>query len=153
MPVSVIPTGFTSVTPYLICRHATEALSFYQQAFGAEETMRLAAPDGSIGHAEMRIGTAMLMLADESPDMGFVGPESLGGTSVSLMIYVPDADTVFERAIAAGALVLRPVTDQFYGDRTGTLQDPFGHWWTIATHLEDLSAEEVARRFEKLSAG
>lgn len=144
------PPGYGSVTPYLICRHATDAIAYYVRAFGAVETMRLTAPDGTIGHAELKIGDAMLMLADEMMEMGFVGPESLGGTSVSLMLYVDDADRVFETAISAGGHVLRPVTDQFYGDRTGTLQDPFGHWWTIATHRETVPRDEIERRYREM---
>lgn len=140
------PEGYHSVTPYLIIQNAATALDFYKKAFGAVEVMRLAAPDGKIGHAEIKIGDSIVMLADEHPDLGFRAPPAYGGTPVSLMIYVPDVDAVARQAEAAGAKVLRPVADQFYGDRTGIFQDPFGHVWSLATHREDLSPEEIARR-------
>ena len=146
MSVKPIPDGYHSVTPYLIIKGAAAAIEFYKQAFGAIELMRMPGPDDKIGHAEIKIGNSPVMLADEHPDMGFRGPQSLGGTPVSLMIYLEDVDMVFARSIAAGATVLRPIQDQFYGDRSGTLTDPFGHVWTIATHKEDLSPEEIAQR-------
>ena len=141
-----IPEGHHTATPYLIVKGAAEALEFYKKAFGAREMMRFAAPDGHIGHAEIRIGDSVIMLADEHPDMGYRSPRSLGGSPVSILLYVEDVDHWFERAIAAGGKVTRPVADQFYGDRTGTLIDPFGHVWSISTHVEDVSPEEMQRR-------
>ena len=150
MAVSAVPQGYTRVTPYLIVRDAANAIDFYTRAFGAKETMRLEGPDGRIGHAELRIGDAAVMLADEMPDMGYRGPLSYGGTPVSLLLYVENVDREFEKALAAGAESKRPVADQFYGDRSGTLIDPFGHQWTLATHVEDVSPVEIARRFEAM---
>src|SRR2546425_10477472 len=141
-----IPEGHHTATPYLIVKGAAEALEFYKKAFGARETMRFATPGGQIGHAEIRIGDSIIMLADEYPDMGYRSPQSLGGSPVSILLYVEDVDRWFERAVAAGGKVTRPVADQFYGDRTGTLIDPFGHVWSIATHVEDVSIEEMQRR-------
>ena len=146
MTVKPIPQGYRSVTPYLAVRQAADAIEFYRRAFGAKERMRLAAPEGKIGHAELEIGDSVIMLADEFPDMDFRGPASLGGTSVTLHLYVKDVDASFRKAIDAGARPVRAVKDQFYGDRTGTLRDPFGHVWHLATHKEDVSAEEIARR-------
>jgi PhnB protein len=146
MAVRPIPKGYHSVTPYLVMQGAAKALDFYKQAFGAVELFRMPGPDGHIGHAEIKIGDSPVMLADEMPQMGFRGPKAIGGTPVSLMIYVENVDAVFPRAIAAGAKELRPVKDQFYGDRSGTLEDPFGHVWTISTHKEDLTPEEIGRR-------
>jgi PhnB protein len=146
MAVQPIPGGYGTLTPYLYIRGAGRAIEFYKSAFGATELFRLAGPDGRIGHAEMQIGTSRIMLADEFPEMDVRGPESLGGTSVSFLIYVPDVDASFDRAIAAGGKVQRPVKDQFYGDRSGTLADPFGHTWTIATHVEDVPPEELEAR-------
>jgi PhnB protein len=144
-----IPDGYHSVTPYLILKGAAAAIDFYKRAFGATELMRMASPDGRIGHAEMKIGDSAIMLADEHPAMGYRSPQSLGGAGVSLMVYVERVDDVFRKAVAAGAKELQPVKDQFYGDRSGTLQDPFGHTWTIATHMEDIPPEEMRRRAEK----
>jgi PhnB protein len=146
MPVKAIPDGFRTVTPYLIVDGAAKALEFYVRAFGAEETFRFPTPDGKIGHAEIRIGDSMVMLADEYPGIGYKSPQAYGGTPVSICLYVADVDKLFARAIAAGARVQRPVQDQFYGDRTGTLIDPFGHVWSISTHKEDVSPEEMQRR-------
>ncbi len=143
---SPIPEGAAHATPYLSVRGAAEALAFYQRAFGALETMRIAQPDGRIGHAEFRIGQALLMLADEFPDHGFVGPKTLGGTSVSVHVYVEDVDALAERAVAAGAKLLRPVADEFYGDRSAALEDPFGHRWRFASRIEEVSTEEIQRR-------
>jgi PhnB protein len=143
-----IPDGYHTVTAYLIIKDAARAIDFYKQAFGAAELGRMAGPDGRIGHAEIKIGDSPVMLADEFPEMGYRSPQMLGGTPVSLLLYVPDVDALFNQAVAAGATVVRPVKDQFYGDRSGTLADPFGHVWTIATHKEDVSLEEVQRRFE-----
>ena len=147
MAVKPIPDGYATVTPHLYVRDAARAIDFYSKAFGAIELYRLANPDGRIGHAEILIGTSRIMLADEFPEMNVKGPQSLEGTSVSFLIYVEDVDAQFDRAIAAGATVLRPLKDQFYGDRSGTLADPFGHSWTIATHIEDVSPEEMQARF------
>ena len=141
-----IPDGYHSVTPYLIINGATAALDYYTRAFGAVELFRMPAPEGKIGHAEIKIGDSPIMLADEVPEMGYKSPQSLGGSPVSIMIYVEDVDTVFNRAIAAGGKEQRPVKDQFYGDRSGTLEDPFGHIWHVATHKEDVSPEEMERR-------
>ena len=127
MPVSPIPEGYHSVTPYLILKNAAAAIEFYKKAFGAVELFRMEAPGGKIGHAEIRIGDSPVMLADEYPDMGYKGPESLGGTSVNLMVYVEDVDKIYPQAIAAGGKEVRPLQNQFYGDRSGTLADPFGH--------------------------
>ena len=148
MAVQPIPDGYHTVTPYLIVRDAAAAIEFYKRAFGATELLRMEGPGGKIGHAEIRIGDSPVMLAGEFPEMGTVGPQSLGGTPVSLLIYVADVDAAAERAVAAGAKVMRPVKDQFYGDRSGTFADPFGHVWTIATHKEDVTPEEIHRRFE-----
>jgi PhnB protein len=145
MAVKPIPAGYHSVTPYLVVNGAARALDFYKQAFGATELMRFADPSGRIGHAEIKIGDSVVMLADEHPGRGFHGPQG-GRSPVGLMIYVPDVDTVFNRAVAAGAQVFDAVKDQFYGDRSGTLIDPFGHWWTVATHVEDVAPDEMMRR-------
>lgn len=152
MAVKPIPDGYPAVTPYLIVTGAARAIEFYTQVFGATETMRLAGPNG-VAHAEIRIGDSVVMLADESPEMGFRGPKSFGGTPVSLMLYVDDVDATFQRAIAAGAASRRAVQDQFYGDRSGTLEDPFGHVWTVATHVEDVSPQEIDRRLAAMHGG
>lgn len=146
-----IPEGYHTATPYLIVRDAAKAIDFYQHAFGAQELLRFE-HNGKIGHAEIRIGDSVIMLADEFPDMGTRGPRSLGGTPVSIMLYVDDVDALFRQALAAGARTVRPVEDKFYGDRSGSLEDPFGHSWHIATHKEDLSPEELRRRAESASA-
>lgn len=144
--VQPIPPGYTGVTAYLIIRSAARALEFYKRAFGATEVLRLPGPDGTIGHAEIRIGDGHVMLADEKLDMGYRGPESFGGSPVSLMFYVEDVDARFAQALAAGATVKHPVKDQFYGDRSGSITDPFGYVWTIATHVEDIAPDEMQRR-------
>jgi len=146
MAVKPIPEGYHTATPYLIIRGAADAIEFYKKAFGATELMRMPAPGGTIGHAEIKIGDSPIMLADEFPEMGYKGPQTLGGSPVSLMIYVDDVDTVFDRAVAAGASVKEAVSDKFYGDRIGTLTDPFGHVWHVSTHKEDVSVEEMERR-------
>jgi PhnB protein len=143
-----LPAGYQTATPYLIARGAADALKFYELAFGAEELFRMPQADGRIGHAEIRIGDSHLMLADEFPEMNIRGPQSLGGTSVMLLLYVEDVDSAAARAVAAGAKVVRPVQDQFYGDRSGTFEDPFGHVWTLATHKEDVPPEEMRKRSE-----
>ncbi|MCU1266903.1 MAG: uncharacterized protein JWM21_3221 [Acidobacteria bacterium] len=144
--VKPIPDGYHSVTPYLIIKGAADAIEFYKKAFGATELFRMPQPDGKIGHAEIKIGDSPIMLADEFPDMKYLGPQTLGGSAVSLLIYVEDVDAVFNQAIAAGAEQQRPVEDKFYGDRGGSLVDPFGHVWHIATHTEDISPEEMEKR-------
>jgi len=144
--VQAIPTGYAGVTPYLIIRDAARALEFYKKAFAATEVMRFPAPGGKIGHAEIKIAGGVVMLADESPEMGHKSPQALGGTPITLMFYVSDVDAQFAKAVAAGGTVKQALKDQFYGDRSGTITDPFGHIWTIATHKEDVSPEEMQRR-------
>ncbi len=146
--VKPIPEGYHTVTPYLIVKGAARALEFYEKAFNAKELFRLDGPGGTVGHAEIQLGDSRIMLADEFPDMGARGPETLGGSPVGLMIYVEDVDALFKQALAAGGKQERPVEDKFYGDRAGTLRDPFGHQWTLATHKEDVSDEEMKRRME-----
>lgn len=153
MAVKPIPEGYHTATPYLIIKGAADAIEFYKQAFGAAELFRFPAPDGKIGHAEIKIGDSPIMLADEYPDMGYKGPKSLGGSPVSLMIYVEDVDTVFNRAVNGGATVKEAVSDKFYGDRIGTLVDPFGHIWHVSTHKEDVSLEEMEKRAQAAGAG
>ena len=141
-----IPDGYHTVTPYLIVKDAAKAIEFYKKSFGATELLRMAQPDGTIRHAEIRIGDSPVMLADEFPEMDARSPQSIGGSPVSIFLYVEDVDTIFSQAVAAGAKVRRPVADQFYGDRTGGVEDPFGHVWYIATHTEDVSPEEMRKR-------
>ncbi len=143
-----IPQGYATATPYLIVKGAAEAIDFYKRAFNATEQFRMADPTGGVAHAEIKIGNSVIMLADEHPDMGYRGPRSLGGSAVSIMLYVDDVDAVFERAVKAGAKPQRAVANQFYGDRSGTLEDPFGHVWTISTHVEDVAPDEMKRRAE-----
>jgi PhnB protein len=150
--VQPVPVGYHSVTPYLMVRDAARAIAFYRSAFGADEVMRFNGPDGRIAHAEVKIGDSHVMLADKMPDQGFVGPQTLGGAGVSLMLYVDDVDATFVQALAAGATVRRPVADQFYGDRVGTLADPFGHVWSIGTHRQDVSVEEMQRRMASMAS-
>ena len=145
-----IPDGYHTVTPYLVIKHAGKAIEFYTEAFGATELTRLTTPDGAVMHAEIRIGDSPVMLSDECPDWNALSPLTIGGTSVSIILYVEDADTVVNRSVAAGATLLMPVADQFWGDRMGTILDPFGHKWSIATHTEDVSAEEIAKRAKAL---
>jgi PhnB protein len=147
-----IPDGYTAVTPYLCVKGAAQALDFYKRAFGAKEIMRMAMSDDRVGHAEIEIGGARVMLADEFPEMGFRSPRAIGGTPVQIHLYVKDVDAVFPRAIAAGAKEKRPLRDEFYGDRTATLEDPYGHVWTVSTHKEDVSPEEMERRLSAMSA-
>ncbi len=146
------PDAFHTATPYLIIGGAAKAIEFYQKVFGATEEYRMTGQDGRIGHAIIHIGDSTIMLADEFPEMGYLGPLSVGGTSITILLYVEDVDTVFNRALAAGAKALLPVKDQFYGDRNGTLKDPFGHQWTVATHIEDVTPEEVDKRVAVLHA-
>jgi len=146
MKTKAIPDGYHTATPYLIVNGAAQALEFYKKAFGATEMMRFPGPGGKIMHAEIKIGDSPIMLADEAPEMGASSPKTIGGTPVSLLLYVEDVDAWASKAVAAGAKVQRPVQDQFYGDRTGTFEDPFGHVWSIATHKEDVSLEEMKKR-------
>ena len=150
MPVHHIPEGYHSVTPYLVIDGAAEALEFYKNAFGATELMRMPAPGGKIGHAEIMIGDSHVMLADEHPEQGHRGPKSIGGTPVGIMIYVEDVDSMFRKAVSLGATETRPVETQFYGDRMGALTDPFGHNWMISTHVEDVTPEEMERRMKAM---
>jgi PhnB protein len=152
MTVRPIPEGYSSVTPYLIVTGAARALDYYKMAFDAEELFRFDGPGGTIAHAEMQIGDARIMLADENPEMGHKSPQTIGGTGTGLMLYVENVDEVFQRAVAAGGVEKQAVADQFYGDRSGSLTDPFGHVWTIATHVEDVDPEEMQRRMEAQSA-
>ena len=147
MSVKPIPDGYHTATPYLIVKGAVDAIAFYKKAFGATELLRLEAPDGSIAHAEFKIGDSPIMLGEEMKEMGFLAPQAPGSSPMSIMLYVEDVDSVFAQAIAAGATEERPVSDQFYGDRNGTLHDPFGHRWTISTHTEDVSEEDMRQRF------
>jgi PhnB protein len=140
------PRGYRTVTPYLIIKDAASAIDFYKQAFQAKVLMCLSEASGKVGHAEIKIGDSRIMLADEYPEMGSRGPQSFGGTPVSILLYVEDCDDIFTRAVTKGARVVKPMSDQFYGDRAGTLEDPFGHVWTIATHKEDLTSEEILKR-------
>ena len=150
MSVQPIPEGYHSITPYLVIKGASAAIDFYKKAFSAEEIFRMEDPaTKKVGHAELKIGDSHIMLADEYPDMGYRSPQSLGGSGVSLLLYVRDCDAVVKKAIDAGAKLERPIQDQFYGDRSGTLQDPFGHVWTVATHVEDVSPQEMMERSKK----
>lgn len=146
-----IPKGFTAVTPHLICEGAAEAMEFYKRAFGAEEVSRLNGPDGKVAHAEMRVGGAAFMLGEASPERGAVGPKALKGSPVSIHLYVDDADAVVGRAQKAGAKVTMPVADMFWGDRYGTLEDPFGHRWGVATHVRDVTEQEMVEAMRKMS--
>jgi PhnB protein len=146
MSAKAIPEGYHAVTPYLCIKGAARALEFYKKAFDATELIRLAQPDGRIGHSEIRVGDSVIMLSDEFPEIGARSPETVGGSPVTIHLYVEDVDTVFKQAVAAGAKVKRPVADQFYGDRMGGVKDPFGYTWWIATHKEDLSSEEIQKR-------
>ncbi len=145
-----VPTGYHSITPYLITRNAARALDWYKEVFGAVEEMRFPLPDGRIGHAELKIGDSHLMLADEFPERQAVSPETVGGTASAIMLYVPDVDAVFKKAIAMGAKSKEEVTDKFYGDRNGTFYDTFGHQWTVGTHIEDVTPEEMQRRMAQM---
>ena len=149
--VSPIPQGFHSVTPYLVIKGAAQAIDYYKKIFGAVEVVRMNGPGGTVGHAELQIGDSRIMLADENPKMGegHASATTIGASPVSLYVYLPNVDEVIQRAKAAGAKVLRPAEDQFYGDRSGFLQDPFGHLWGIATHIEDVSPNEMKERMKK----
>jgi PhnB protein len=150
--VKPVPDGHSTVTPYLAIKNAARALEFYKQAFGATETYKLTLPDGRVGHAEIRLGDSIVMLADEFPEYGFRAPDAAGGSPVNIHLYVEDVDVFFKRALAAGARELKPVMDQFYGDRSGQLADSFGHLWWVATHKEDVAPEEVQKRAQAMFA-
>ncbi len=150
--VHYIPRDYHTATPYLLVRGAADAIEFYKNVFGATEIMRMPAPGGKIGHAEIKIGDSHIMLADEVPEMGYIGPKQLGGTPVSILVYVEDVDHTFSQAISKGAAQQRPVENKFYGDRMGTLIDPFGHQWHVATHVEDVSEDEMRRRMASMAA-
>ena len=146
MSVKALPDGYATVTPYLIIQGAAQAIEFYQAVFGASERMRLPTPDGRVAHAEIEVGNSLLMLADESLERGAKSPTTIGGTPVSFHVYVADVDAVYAKALAAGAKPIRPVENQFYGDRSGMFADPFGHSWNVATHVEDVSPAELQKR-------
>jgi PhnB protein len=151
--VKPIPEGYPRVTPYLHVDGAAAAIEFYVNVLGAKERMRMPAPDGKLGHAELEFGESIVMLADEFPDMGVLGPKSLGGTPVTIHVYVEDADAVFDAAVEAGATSVRPVENQFYGDRSGQFEDPWGHQWSVATHVEDVPPDEMEKRAAEVMAG
>jgi PhnB protein len=152
-PVKPIPDGYPRVSPYLVVDGAAQAIDFYTQVLGATERMRMGAPEGKVGHAELQIGDSVVMLADEFPDMGALSPKTVGGTPVTLGVYVEDVDATFDRAVKAGAKSLRPVENQFYGDRSGQFEDPFGHHWSVSTHVEDVPPDEMAKRAQAMMAG
>ncbi len=147
--INYIPEGYNTITPYLVVKGAAKAIEYYKNVFGAKVLVRMDGPDGKIGHAELEIGTSKIMLADENLSMGFKSAETIGSSPISLYVYLPDCDAVVEKAAAEGGKILRPVADQFYGDRSGAFQDPFGHMWWVATHKEDVSGEEMAERAKK----
>jgi PhnB protein len=149
--VKPLPDGYHNVTPYLFVRTAALAIDFYKTVFGAVETVRMPGPDGRIMHAELKIGDSIIMLADENPQNGVMSPQTVGGYSVGLHVYVEEVDAVYKKAVDNGAKALRPVKDQFYGDRSGSLLDPFGHMWSVATHVEDVSPDEMRKRMKAMS--
>ena len=151
--VKPIPDNYPQVTPYLSVDGASAAIDFYSSVFGATVRMRMDAPDGKVGHADLQIGNSVILLSDEYPEMGIQGPKTIGGTPVTLNVYVEDADATFERAVSLGAKALRAVEDQFYGDRSGQFEDPFGHRWNVATHIEDVSPDEMAKRAAEAMGG
>ncbi len=151
--VNFIPTGYHAVTPYLCVKGAAQAIEFYKRAFGAKEIMRMPGPNGTIGHAEIQINNFRIMLADEFPEMNFRSPQAFGGTPVGINLYVKDVDAVAKKVVATGAKLLRPVADQFYGDRSCSAEDPFGHVWHIATHVKDVSMREMKKRAAALASG
>jgi PhnB protein len=150
MNVKPIPAGHHTVTPYLAVKNGVKAVEFYKKAFGASEVYKLIMPDGRLGHAEIRIGDSIIMMSDEFPEYGGKSPQTLGGSAVNIHLYVEDVDALFKRALAAGAKERKPVKDQFYGDRSGQVEDPFGHLWWIATHKEDVSPAEMQKRVEAM---
>jgi PhnB protein len=149
--VSYIPKEYHSVTPYLVIKGAAQAIDYYKKVFGATQVVRMDGPDGRVGHAELQIGDSRIMLADENPQMGYKGASTIGASPVSLYLYMPDVDSVVKKAVAEGAKILKPVEDQFYGDRSGFIQDPFGHQWGVATHVEDVSPQEMKERMQKVT--
>jgi len=144
--VKPIPEGYRTLTPYLSITGAADAIDWYAQIFGAKERLRMDAPGDTIGHAEIEIGDSIVMLADEFPDIGFLSPKSLGGSSTHLMVYVDDCDATVDAAVKAGARIVQPAENKFYGDRSAHIEDPFGHNWNVSTHVEDVSPEEMAKR-------
>ncbi len=150
MAVKAIPDGYHSVSPYLVCKDAAKAIDYYTKVFGAEETVRMPGPNGNVMHAEVKIGDSIVMLSDENKERGHFSPETIGGTAVSVMLYIDDVDGVFKRAVAAGATVEMPPADMFWGDRMGNLVDPFGHKWAIATHTEDVTPDEMEKRMQAI---
>jgi PhnB protein len=150
--VSYIPNDYNTITPYLIIKGAAQAIEYYKKVFGATETVRMNGPDGKVGHAELKIGNSRIMLADENPRMGqgHASASTIGTSPVSLYVYLPDVDRVVRQAVVEGAKILKPVEDQFYGDRSGFIQDPFGHFWSVATHVEDVSPKELQERMKKM---
>jgi PhnB protein len=153
MAVKPVPDGYPQITPYLFVDDAQAAIGFYSSVFGVTERMRMPGPDGKIGHAELQLGDSLLMVADEFPEMGGRSPRTVGGSPVIVSVYVDDVDAVFERAAQAGATVVRPVETQFYGDRAGQFEDPFGHQWSVATHVEDVPPDELERRAAQAMGG
>ena len=151
--VKPIPDGYPQISPYLCIDGAEEAIEFYSTVFDAKERLRLPAPEGKIGHAELQLGDSVIMLADEAPELGIRSPKSVGGTPVTISVYVEDVDGVFDRAVQSGAKAIRPLEDQFYGDRSGQFEDPFGHRWSVATHVEDVSPDEMAKRSAEMMGG
>ncbi|MGH3159279.1 MAG: VOC family protein [Streptosporangiaceae bacterium] len=151
--VKPIPDGYPRVCAYLHIGGAAAAIDFYKDVFGATERLRMSEPDGKIGHAELQIGDSVVMLADEYPEMGIVGPKTVGGTPVGLSVFMEDVDATLAKAVAGGARVTRPIEDRFYGDRTVSFEDPFGHEWSVQTHIEDVSPEEIQRRAAQQADG
>src|SRR5712691_3443185 len=151
-PVKWVPDGYPRVSPYLVVDDGAKAIDFYKQVLDATERMRMPAPGGKVGHAELQLGDSVIMLADEAPDMGALGPKTVGGTAVTIGVYVEDVDKTFDAAVQAGAKALRPVENQFYGDRSGMFEDPFGHHWNVSTHVEDVSPDEMAKRAQQMAA-
>jgi len=151
--VKPIPDGYPQVTPYLCVDGAAAAINFYSQILGATERMRMPAPDGKVGHAELQVGDSVIMLSDEFPEMGVKSPKAVGGTPVTISVYVEDVDATYQKALDAGATALRAVEDQFYGDRSGQFEDPFGHRWSVATHVEDVPSDEMAKRAAAMHSG
>ena len=151
--VKPIPDGYPQVTPYLCVDGANEAIAFYSNVFGAKERMRMDGPDGKIGHAELQLGQGLIMLADPNPDMGIRDPKEIGGTPVTISVYVEDVDSVFQKAVEAGATASREVQDQFYGDRSGQFEDPFGHRWSVATRVEEVPPDEMEKRAAEAMSG
>ena len=151
--VQPIPEGYPRVTPYLICDGASDAIDFYRSVLGAKERLRMGGPDGRVGHAELEIGDSVVMLADEHTEVGAVGPKTVGGTPVTIHVYVEDVDDVFQRAIESGATERQALKDQFYGDRSGSFEDPFGHVWNVAQHVEDVPPDEMEKRAAEYAGG